>query len=338
MLQDTSAQAANVDLLFIGAGPVGLFGAYYAGFRGLSMALVDALPEVGGQVQAIYPEKKIYDVAGIPGVPGQELIGNLVHQAAPFSPQYLLSQQVLRLERSPGGWRATTSADVVIDARAVVITSGVGAVTPRPLPAGDDLLGRGLCYFVPRLDVLDGKDVVVVGGGDSAVDWALAALPRARSTTLVHRRRLFRAHAHSVQLLQQSACDVLVDANVTELRGQDRVESVVVEVAGETGLREIKAQVVIAALGFLMDLGPIKDWGLELEGRAIRVDSKMRTNLPEVFAAGDAATFDGKVKLIAVGFGEVATAVNNAAVALDPAAELAPGHSSDLTLPAQIGA
>ncbi|WP_280209637.1 NAD(P)/FAD-dependent oxidoreductase [Nocardia cyriacigeorgica] len=340
MLQDTSAQAPNVDvdLLFIGAGPVGLFGAYYAGFRGLSMALVDALPEVGGQVQAIYPEKKIFDVAGIPGVPGQELIGNLVRQAAPFSPQNLLSQQVLRLERGPGGWRATTSADVVIDARAVVITSGVGSVTPRPLPAGEDLLGRGLCYFVPRLDVLDGKDVVVVGGGDSAVDWALAALPRARSTTLVHRRRLFRAHAHSVQLLQQSACDVLVDANVTELRGQDRVESVVVEVAGESGLREIKAQIVIAALGFLMDLGPIKDWGLELEGRAIRVDSKMRTNLPEVFAAGDAATFDGKVKLIAVGFGEVATAVNNAAVALDPAAELAPGHSSDLTIPAQIGA
>lgn len=340
MLQDISVQAANVsvDLLFIGAGPVGLFGAYYAGFRGLSMALVDTLPEVGGQVQAIYPEKKIYDVAGIPGVQGQELIGNLVKQAAPFSPQYLLSQQVLRLERGHSGWRATTSADVVIDARAVVITSGVGAVTPRPLPAGDGLLGRGLCYFVPRLDVFDGKDVVVVGGGDSAVDWALAALPRARSTTLVHRRRQFRAHAHSVQLLEQSACDVLVDANVTELRGHDLVESVGVKVTGETGLREIKAQVVVAALGFLMDLGPIKDWGLELEGRAIRVDSKMRTNLPGVFAAGDAATFDGKVKLIAVGFGEVATAVNNAAVALDPAAELAPGHSSDLTLPAQIGA
>ncbi|MFJ2834354.1 NAD(P)/FAD-dependent oxidoreductase [Nocardia sp. NPDC087230] len=341
MLMDTSAQAANVsvDLLFIGAGPVGLFGAYYAGFRGLSMALVDALPEVGGQVQAIYPEKKIYDIAGIPAVPGQDLIDNLVHQAAPFSPQYLLSQRVLLLERrSHGGWRATTSAEVVIDARAVVITSGVGAVTPRPLPAGDDFLDRGLCYFVPRLDVLDGKDVVVVGGGDSAVDWALAALPRAQSTTLVHRRRQFRAHAHSVQLLQQSACNVVVNANVTELRGHDRVESVGVQIADETELREIKAQVVIAALGFLMDLGPIKDWGLELEGRAIRVDSKMRTNLPEVFAAGDAATFDGKVKLIAVGFGEVATAVNNAAVALDPEAELAPGHSSDLMLPAQIGA
>jgi thioredoxin reductase len=340
MLRDTSAQETNtnVDLLFIGAGPVGLFGAYYAGFRGLSMAVVDALPEVGGQVQAIYPEKKIYDIAGLPGVPGQELIGNLVRQAAPFSPLYLLSQQVQRLERRDGGWRATTSAGVVVDARAVVITSGVGAVTPRPIPAGEDFLGRGLCYFVPRLDVLDDKDVVVVGGGDSAVDWALAALPRARSTTLVHRRRQFRAHEHSVQLLHRSACTVLVDASVTELRGQDRVESVAIKVAGEAEVRETKAQVVVAALGFLMDLGPIKDWGLELEGRAIRVDSRMRTNLPEVFAAGDAATFDGKVKLIAVGFGEVATAVNNAAVALDPQAGLAPGHSSDLTLPAPAGA
>ncbi|UUV28644.1 NAD(P)/FAD-dependent oxidoreductase [Amycolatopsis roodepoortensis] len=339
MSQATSVQEpdTNVDLLFIGAGPVGLFGAYYAGFRGLSMAVVDALPEVGGQVQAIYPEKKIYDIAGLPGVQGQELIGNLVRQAAPFSPKYLLSQQVLRLERGEGRWRATTTTGVVVEARAVVITSGVGAVTPRPIPAGEEFLGRGLCYFVPRLDVLDGKDVVVVGGGDSAVDWALAALPRARSTTLVHRRRQFRAHEHSVQLLHKSACEVLVDANVTQLRGQDQLESVSIRVAGEPEVRETKAQIVVAALGFLMDLGPIKDWGLELEGRAIRVDSKMRTNLPEVFAAGDAATFEGKVKLIAVGFGEVATAVNNAAVALDPRAELAPGHSSDLTVPARVG-
>ncbi|NBH07476.1 NAD(P)/FAD-dependent oxidoreductase [Amycolatopsis sp. SID8362] len=326
----------TVDLLFVGAGPVGLFGAYYAGFRGLSMAVVDALPEVGGQVQAIYPEKKIYDIAGLPGVPGQELIGNLVRQAEPFAPKYLLSQQVVRLERRPGGWRATTSAGVVVDALGVIITSGVGTVTPRPIPAGEAFLGRGLCYFVPRLEVFDGKDVVVVGGGDSAVDWALAALPRARSTTLVHRRRLFRAHEHSLALLHESDCTVLVDATVTELRGNERLESVAIDVAGESGPRETEAQVVVAALGFLMNLGPINDWGLELAGRAIRVDSRMRTNLPGVFAAGDAATFDGKVKLIAVGFGEVATAVNNAAVVLDPRAELAPGHSSDLTAPAGV--
>lgn len=333
MTTEISTADVAVDVLFVGAGPVGLFGAYCAGFRGLSTALVDALPEVGGQVQAIYPEKNIYDVAGLPGVQGQQLIRNLTQQAEAFAPKHLLSQQADTLERLPAGWRVTTSKRVVIDARAVVITSGVGAVTPRPLATGEAFLGRGLRYFVPRLDVLDGQDVVVVGGGDSAVDWALAALPRARSVTLVHRRKQFRAHEHSVRLLRESACDLLLDADVAEIRGDDQVESVVVKVAGESPGREVKAQVVVAALGFLMNLGPIADWGLELEGRSIKVDSTMRTTLPNIFAAGDAATFDGKVKLIAVGFGEVATAVNNAAVALDPSASLAPGHSSDLVQP-----
>ncbi|WP_280267288.1 NAD(P)/FAD-dependent oxidoreductase [Nocardia wallacei] len=323
----------DVDMLFVGAGPVGLFGAYCAGFRGLSVALIDALPEVGGQVQAIYPEKNIYDIAGLPGVQGQQLIRGLVQQAAMFSPRYFLSQQAERLERRGQGWRVSTSAGAVIDARAVIITSGVGAVTPRPLAAGEDFLGRGLRYFVPQLDVLDDKDVVVVGGGDSAVDWALAALSRARSVTLVHRRAQFRAHEHSVRLLRESDCQLLLNANVSELRGEDHLRSVVVEVAGEPERLEVEAQVVVAALGFLMNLGPIANWGLELEGRSIRTDRTMRTSHHNIYAAGDAATFDGKVKLIAVGFGEVATAVNNAAVALDPSASLAPGHSSDLMIP-----
>ena len=189
-------------------------------------------------------------------------------------------------------------------------------------------MGKGLYYFVPKLDVLNDKDVVVVGGGDSAVDWALAALPRANSVTLVHRRRQFRAHEHSVKQLESSNCRLILDASVNAMAGNGQVDSVEVQVKGERP-ETLPAQVVVAALGFLMNLGPIKDWGLELDGRSIRVDSSMRTNLARVFGAGDVTTYPGKVKLIAVGFGEVATAVNNAAVDLNPDASLAPGHSTD---------
>lgn len=323
----------DVDLLLIGAGPAGLYGAYYAGFRGLRTAVLDAQPQLGGQVSAIYPEKNIYDVAGLPAVRGQQLVDDLASQAAQFDPTYVLGEQAVELERSGQRWTIRTATGRRIHAGAVVITSGVGAVTPRPLPcSAEDFLDRGLRYFVPQLDVLDGKDVVVVGGGDSAVDWALAALPRATSVTLVHRRLQFRAHEHSVQLLRASACRLILDATVNAVRGNGAVDGIEVQAKGEEP-EVLPAQVVVAALGFLMNLGPIKDWGLELDGRSIRVDTAMRTNLDGIYAAGDVTTYPGKVKLISVGFGEVATAVNNAAVALDPDASLAPGHSSD-ALPA----
>ena len=320
----------DVDLLLIGAGPAGLYGAYYAGFRRLRVAVLDAQPQLGGQISAIYPEKKIYDVAGLPAVQGQALVDDLVRQAAQFDPVYILGEQATELERGHEGWTVRTAIGRCIRARAVVITSGVGTVTPRPLPCpAEDFLDNGLRYFVPRLDVLDGKDVVVVGGGDSAVDWALAALPRAKSVTLVHRRQQFRAHEHSVDRLRASDCRLVLDATVNALRGNGVVDSIEVQVKGQEP-EVLPAQVVVAALGFLMNLGPIKDWGLELDGRSIRVDTSMRTNLPGIYAAGDVTMYPGKVKLIAVGFGEVATAVNNAAVELDPDASLAPGHSSDV--------
>lgn len=319
----------DVDLLLIGAGPAGLYGAYYAGFRGLRTAVLDAQPQLGGQVSAIYPEKNIYDVAGLPAVQGQALVDGLAQQAAQFDPTYILGEQATELQRTDGRWMVRTAAGRSIRAGAVVITSGVGAVTPRPLPcSAEQFLENGLRYFVPKLDVLDGKDVVIVGGGDSAVDWALAALPRATSVTLVHRRQEFRAHEHSVQQLRASACRLVLDATVKSVRGNGVVNGLEVQVKGAEP-EVLPAHVVVAALGFLMNLGPIKDWGLELDGRSIHVDPSMRTNLPGVYAAGDVTTYPGKVKLIAVGFGEVATAVNNAAVEINPGASLAPGHSSD---------
>lgn len=320
----------EVDVLIVGAGPVGLYGAYYAGFRGLTVALMDSLPEPGGQVSALYPEKNIYDIAGLPGVRGQTLIDNLLEQAAPFAPHYLLGQQAETAEHTPDGWVTITSDQgVVVRARAVIVTGGVGSFSPRPLPCGRDFEGRGLCYFVPRLEELRGLDTIVVGGGDSAVDWALALIDVARSVTLVHRRQAFRAHEHSVSRLRSSPVRLVLDAEVTELLGEQRVSAARVAIKGSPETLTVDSQAVVAALGFKADLGPLETWGLTLDRRRIVVDTAMRTGVPGIFAAGDIATYPGKVKLIAVGFGEVALAVNNAAASLQPEVGLEPGHSSD---------
>lgn len=324
----------DVDVLIVGAGPVGLFGAYYAGVRGLRTAVVDSLSQAGGQVSAMYPEKQIYDIAGFPAVSGRDLIAGLVEQAAPYEPAYLLGQEAQRLDRAPQDGRpdllvVKTSAGTGITAGAVVVTGGIGTFTPRPLPAGEEFLGRGLAYFVPDSSGYAGKDVVVVGGGDSAVDWALMLQPVARSVTLVHRRAAFRAHRGTLERLRSSPVDIITDAQVVATTGGDRLERVELS----TG-RTLPCQRLVAALGFTADLGPLREWGLDLrDNRHLVVDSAMRTNVPGIYAAGDIADYDGKVRLIAVGFGEVATAVNNAAVHLDPSAQLFPGHSTDNPAP-----
>jgi thioredoxin reductase (NADPH) len=336
--------AVDVDVLIVGAGPVGLFGAYYAGVRGLRTALVDSLSQVGGQVSAMYPEKQILDVAGFPAISGRRLIGNLVEQAAPYDPLYLLGQEAQRLDRVPREGRpdllvVKTSEGTEIATGAVVVTGGIGTFTPRPLPAGGEFLGRGLEYFVPDGAEYAGKDVVIVGGGDSAVDWALMLHPIARSVTLVHRRAAFRAHHGSVERLRASPVEVIVNAQVTAAGGDGRLERVEISVTGQESTRTLPCDRLVAALGFTANLGPLREWGLELhDNRHVVVDSAMRTGVSGVFAAGDIADYDGKVRLIAVGFGEVATAVNNAAVHLDPGAQLFPGHSTDGPAPVRAPA
>ncbi|MGI5326955.1 NAD(P)/FAD-dependent oxidoreductase [Actinomadura nitritigenes] len=317
------------DLLIIGAGPVGLYAAYYAGFRGLSTAVVDSLPEAGGQVTAMYPEKPIYDIAGFPAVKGRDLVAGLLEQTARFDPTLVLGEAAQTLERDDdGAITVTTATGTTVRCRAVVISGGIGTFTPRPLPAGGEWLGRGLSYFVPSLDAHAGQDVVVVGGGDSACDWALSLEPIARSVTLVHRRTAFRAHAHSVAQLMASTVEVVTEAQVTGVHGADQVERV--EITGPDGTAARPAQAVIAALGFTANLGPIRQWGIEVTGnRYLPVDTTMATTLPGVFAAGDITDYPGKVRLISVGFGEAATAVNNAAVLINPQEQLFPGHSSD---------
>ena len=211
---------------------MGLFGAYYAGVRTLSTAVLDSLEEPGGQITAMYPEKAIFDVAGFPAIKGRDLVEQLVEQAAPHDPQYLLGHQAVELERGEGAFAVTTSAGLRIECRAIVITGGIGTFTPRPLPSGGDYLGRGLAHFVPDPTKYAGEDVVVVGGGDSALDWALMLEPLAKSVTIVHRRAEFRAHPHSVELLKASSVNMLTDAQIAAVRGDPDVTEVDVDVAG----------------------------------------------------------------------------------------------------------
>jgi thioredoxin reductase len=318
----------EVDVAIVGAGPTGLFAAYYAGFRGLSTLVVDALPEPGGQVTAMYPEKLIYDVAGFPVIRGRDLVTNLVEQAAPYDPGYLLGVRALQLSYVDDKPVLVLSDGATVHCGAVIITGGLGSFTARPLPAANVFSGTGIVYFVPHLDELAGHNVVIVGGGDSAFDWALSLQPIAKSVTLVHRRDKFRAHAGTVAKVQALPVEIVVNAEIRQLLGEERVTGVEVQVKGEPA-RELPADTVVAALGFTADLGPLAEWGLDLDKRHIRVDTTMATNRPRIFAAGDITEYPGKVRLIAVGFGEAATAVNNAAIVIDPAAHLFPGHSSD---------
>jgi ferredoxin/flavodoxin---NADP+ reductase len=318
----------QVDVAIVGAGPTGLFAAYYAGFRGLSTTVIDALPEPGGQVTAMYPEKLIYDVAGFPVIRGRDLVANLVEQAATFSPEYLLGVRAESLSYVDEKPVLALSDGTVLHCGAIIITGGLGSFTARPLPAADSFAGTGIVYFVPHLDDLDGHNVVIVGGGDSAFDWALSLSPIAKSVTLIHRRDKFRAHAATVARVQELPVEIIVNAEVTRILGDDGLTGAVVQARG-CEPRELPADTVVAALGFTADLGPLAQWGMALDKRHILVDSRMATNLPRVFAAGDISEYPGKVRLIATGFGEAATAINNAAIVIDPSAHLFPGHSSD---------
>lgn len=323
------ANGGVADVLIVGAGPVGLYAAYYAGFRGFSTAIVDSLAEPGGQVTALYPEKTIFDVAGLPAIKGKDLVANLLTQLDPFDPSWHLGQRAEELAIDGERIVVRSHAGAELVARAVVITGGIGTFAPRPLPGAEAFEGRGLRYFVPKLDDLAGLDVVIVGGGDSAFDWALALEPLAASVTLVHRRDAFRAHAHTVDRVRDSSVTILTNTEVERIVGDGRVEAVELRNNASEERTTIPAGEIVAALGFVADLGPLTRWGLELEKRRIVTDTTMATSVAGVFAAGDIVTYPGKVPLISVGFGEAAIAVNNAATVIDPSLRLFPGHSTE---------
>ncbi|PZT90984.1 MAG: ferredoxin--NADP(+) reductase [Gordonia sp. (in: high G+C Gram-positive bacteria)] len=320
----------EVDVVVIGAGPVGLYAAYYAGFRGMSVAIIDSLPEPGGQCSALYPEKELFDIAGFPAIKGQALVDGLVAQAQNADPLWLLGERAERLETSDTGVEIATDRGTIVSAKGLVIAGGIGNFEPRVLEPASRYLGIGLRYFVPRLSELAGRDVVVVGGGDSAVDWALSLEDIAASVTLVHRREQFRAHEQSILALRGSTVKVLTPYEVGSVGGADHIGSVSVVNTADGSVHELAATEVVAALGFIADLGPLQNWGLELQQRRIMVDRSMRTNLQRVFAVGDIADFEGKIRIIAVGFAEAATAINHIAPLVNSTWTFSPGHSSDM--------
>ncbi|NTW39968.1 MAG: NAD(P)/FAD-dependent oxidoreductase, partial [Cellulomonadaceae bacterium] len=324
------AARTSCDLVVVGAGPTGLFATYYAGFRGLSVLLLDAQHEPGGQVTALYPTKAIHDVAGFPAVPGADLVRGLVAQAEAHEPRMVFGAQVVDLVRDERSGTLTLSlADgSQVDARAAVLSTGVGGLRPRTLPVGHGWHGRGVAYTVGDPTDHTDEDVVVIGGGDSALDWALQLQPVARSVTVVHRRRAFRAHAASVARAEKCGVRLLTDCELLAIHGDDSVRSVVLR-DRDGSEQELPATTVVGALGLVTAPSPFAAWGLELVDRKLVVDQSMATNIPGVFAAGDATSYPGKVPLMAVGFGEAATAVNNAAVHIDPELSLFPGHSTD---------
>jgi thioredoxin reductase len=318
----------ETDVLIIGAGPAGLYAAYYAGYRGMSVAVMDSLDEVGGQISAMYPEKLIFDVAGHPGVKGRDLVNNLAKQAGAFNPTYVLGHQAEELTEIADGLKIRSHLGKEIKCKAVIITGGIGTFKPRALPAGEEFLGKGLVYFVPDFSAHQDKDIVIVGGGDSAFDWALNLHPIARSITLVHRREEFRAHATTVAAVKKLGVKIITSSEVSGINGDSWITEVEITNKLTKEVTKLPAQTVIAALGFVANLGPFTKWGLDVKGRKISVNTKMQTNVDRIYAAGDITTYEGKVPLIAVGFGESATAVNNAFVAINPDAHLNPPHSS----------
>ncbi len=319
------------DLTIIGAGPTGLFAAYYAGFRGLRTKLIDSQPDLGGQVTALYPDKFIYDVAGFPKILGKDLVRNLVDQAMQYHPAVHLDENVQAMNRQDGAITLRTDAGEH-RTKVVLISAGIGAFTPKTYkrPELDQWIGKGLAFAVRSKEDYRGKRLLVVGGGDSALDWALGLVDYAKSITLIHRRDGFRAHEDSVKKLFASPINVKLFYELRALRGDDRVREAVIynNKTQQEDIVEIDA--VLAFLGLVSNLGPIREWGLAIQDDSIVVSTKMETNLPGIYAAGDIAIYPGKLKLIATGFGEAATAVNNAMTFINPNASAFPGHSSSI--------
>ncbi len=331
------------DVTIIGGGPVGLFAAFYAGLRGVSCRIIDALPQLGGQLMALYPEKYVFDVGGLPKILAKDLANNMIEQGTQFGPEVILESEVTALTRRGDVIAVETRTGEYLT-KTVVITAGKGALNPRVLecPGWDELYGAGsgLHTHVRQPEDFRDRRVLIVGGGDSAVDWALGLQGIAREITLIHRRDQFRAHRASVDEMNRLAAEgkltILTPYEVEGVAADGGCVCTATLINNETKeTKELGIDALIALLGFKPDLGPIANWGLELDKNTIKVSSLMETNLPGVYAAGDVVKYPGKLELIATGYGEAAIAVNNAVHFVNPKARVAPGHSTNLKIFAQ---
>lgn len=322
------------DITIIGAGPVGLFTAFYGGLRQADVQIIESLPHIGGQLSALYPEKYIFDAPGFPKIKAQELVDQLYDQVKPFNPEITLNQAVQTVEKIEENlFKITTDQDVHYT-KTIIITAGNGAFEPRKLKVDgtEKYEETNLHYFIKDMSQFTNKNVLICGGGDSAVDWALMLEPIAKSVTLIHRRDDFRAHEATVEQLKASSVTILTPYVPVELHGDDRINKVILQKVKAEETIEVDVDDVIVNYGFISSLGPIKDWGLDIEKNSIVVNSKMETNIEGIYSAGDICTYPGKVKLIASGFGEGPTAVNNAKVRIDPKARVQPKHSTSMAI------
>lgn len=309
----------TTDIVVIGAGPVGLFTVFEAGMLKMKCHVIDTLEDVGGQCSALYPEKPIYDIPAHPNILAQDLVDKLAKQAAPFKPVYHLGQQVMKLDTVDGGYKITTSKGTSIDCKAVIIAAGCGAFGPNRPPLADiEAYENGSVYYmVGRREQFRGKRIVIAGGGDSAVDWAISLSEVAAKTYVVHRRPKFRAAPESVSkmraLVEAGKIEMVVPYQLHALHGEGGKLSAV-EVAtldGET--KQLEADALLAFFGLSMELGPIAQWGLDLTHNHIAVaPATCETSSSGIFAVGDIATYPGKLKLILCGFSEAAMACHAA--------------------------
>lgn len=335
----------KTDVVIIGAGPVGLFAIFQCGMAGLKCQVVDALDDLGGQCSALYPDKPIYDIPAIAEITAAELIANLQKQAAPFQPTYHLGQSVAGLQATDDGrWAVETSKGQRFDAGAVIIAAGVGAFEPRRPPL-DGLEtfesmgpGRGVNYMIKQIDAYADKRIVIAGGGDSAVDWALALVDTAKSVTLVHRRDKFRAHEASLKQLQAAVkngkIELAVPFQLSALNGNSSGLSAVVVKDLDGNARQIEADVLLSFFGLSQKLGPINDWGLDIDKKRITVEpTTAATNRAGIFAIGDIARYPHKQKLILTGFSEAAFAAEAAHNHIHPETPLRFQHSTTKGLP-----
>ena len=328
------------DITIIGGGPTGIFALFYAGMRRATAQVVDALPELGGQLTALYPEKYIFDVAGFPKVLAKDLVRSLAEQTKQFGQPFHLSHRVVGLEEADGHFVLVTDRDR-FPTRSIVIAAGIGAFSPRRLPqaCAEPWYGKGVFDVVTDPEAFRDQRVVIIGGGDSAFDWGTQLLDRAARVTLVHRSDRFRAHGATIAQFQSAVssgrADLFTFHELLDIKCEDGAERFsrieIRDVKAKTA-KEIDADVVLPMLGFVSDLGPLAEWGLTLEKDEIVVNSMMETGRPGIYAAGDIVTYPGKLKLIATGFAEAATAVNQAVHWVYPDKKVAPGHSSNMSI------
>jgi thioredoxin reductase len=325
------------DITIIGGGPTGLFGAFYAGVRGASCRIIDSLPELGGQLTALYPEKDIFDVGGFPRILAKDLAKNLIEQGTQFGCDVVLDEDVREVKREGEVFRLVGRARDYFT-KTILIAGGKGAFEPRALevPGYSELLHKGVVYAVKDPESYRDKRVIIVGGGDSALDWALILKDKCSEVTLIHRREGFRAHEASVAALEK-ACEagrisLRTYHEVRAIHGNGTVEGITIFDNRTDEDTRLDVDAVLCFLGFKPDLGPIKSWGLIVNKNRIVVNHLMETNLPGVYGAGDVIEYEGKIELIVTGFAEATIAVNNAVHYIDPKARVNPGHSTNLAI------